>query len=823
MALSHRRLVSAGLLAGLLACPPAAAQRPPPGDWRLAGMVPGGARGSVTESWGTFDFTLTNRSDADRLARVLVFFGGHPDVQYGRDLWVPARSTLSSWLLAGPAAPQPKGLFPHSREVQVLLYERGEDPGRLVLPPTEERIRSRVVLYRKREPSATILLDPPDLSPPPDGEVPRPESPDDESTRLVRVFRHTREMSGYVPQVLPGPLPIIPEAFEGIDQFVIASNRIATDAPGLRALRRWVERGGKVWVMLDRVDLEAIAPLLGDALDFEVVDRVGLTHFAVAGPPGTPAVEQAHERPVSFARVLLPAGEQAPHTVNGWPAWFTRQVGRGRVVVTTLGPRGWYRPRTRRDPPTRDEHHARLPVERAPFLAVADQLQLPPVKSFAVKSFQQSLAEEIGYAIVPRRTVALLFAAFLVAVVASGVAVRRSRRPELAGWLAPGAALLTSAAILALAGWSRSDAPATVATGQLVDAVTGVPEAAVHGLLAVHRPEGGPLEPAAEDGGLFDLDMAGSEGQARRLILTDVGAWHWENLHLPAGVRLASFRGTVATGEPLAAVGHLGPEGIEGHLSAGPFEGCTDALISPPAGRNLAVRLRPDGDFHAGGQDVLAPGQFLAGTLLSDRQQRRQELYREVLKYPLGARRPGELFLLAWARPIDLGFRLAPEARGAGMALLRVPLRLERPAPGTRVTIPGPLVACRRLRDGRQTGLTLESGEPADMDLRFQVPAAALPLEVERARLIAHVEAPGRRLTVSGQQGGKRVEVHRIDSPHDALQVDLPPALLQQDPEGGLHVHIALGEDAASGDAKHHSEKWTIRYIEMEVSGVVGR
>ena len=88
-------------------------------------------------------------------------------------------------------------------------------------------------------------------------------------------------------------------------------------------------------------------------------------------------------------------------------------------------------------------------------------------------------------------------------------------------------------------------------------------------------------------------------------------------------------------------------------------------------------------------------GQFLAGAVLSDEQQRRQKLYREFLK-PVQNERPDDRpVLLAWARPVETHFRLAAEARETGTALLIVPLRLERPAPGTRVTIPAPLGANR--------------------------------------------------------------------------------------------------------------------------------
>ncbi len=56
------------------------------------------ARTSVTSSWGIFSFNLINPGEQDRLARVLVYNAAEPDVQYGRDVWVPARSTLAEGL-----------------------------------------------------------------------------------------------------------------------------------------------------------------------------------------------------------------------------------------------------------------------------------------------------------------------------------------------------------------------------------------------------------------------------------------------------------------------------------------------------------------------------------------------------------------------------------------------------------------------------------------------------------------------------------------------------------------------------------------------------
>jgi hypothetical protein len=819
-------------LLGLLVCaalllwgPTASAQERNP-SLAVGGLVPGGIRNSATESWGTYDFTLSNRTDTDRLGRVLVFFEGRPDLQYGRDVWLPAHSTLATWMFVGPA---PEQEHANSRAIDSLLYDRSDSNDHLVLPSTEERVRSRLVLYRKREPYTTILLDD---EPDEDivfGRLPQPESRSEEALRLTRSFRSVRNLSGLVQTINPGPLVPSPEAFEGIDHFVLASGRIKNDPAGMQALRRWLERGGKVWVMLDLVEPDVIAPLLGDALDFQVVDRVSLTTLKIETPASglnvPDALVEQHEQPVAFVRVLLPAQERVQHTINGWPVWFSRPVGRGNVGFTTLGPRGWYRPRTRSDPPSPYDNFPTHPVPLAPLEFMADELQMPREEDpYRVEAFRPALAEEIGYSVVSRTAVGLVFGAFLLATLALGIVLGRSRRPELLGWVGPAAAVGATLAFLALGEASRRAASPTVAVAQVVDAVSGTDEAAVHGLLAVYRPDSGAAPVGAGQGGVFELDLAGIEGQTRRRIQTDLDAWHWENLALPAGVRTASFRYTAPTREPIAAVAGFGPEGVEGKLKAGPFQDLADALLTTPHGRSMAVRLHPDGTFSAGSQDVLPPGQFLASSVLSDQQQRRQELYREFLKRPPSGFRESRNLLLAWAQPIDMHFTLAPAPREVGSALLIIPLQLERPAPGARVTIPGPLLPYQQVRDGRRSPPSLMGDNAADLHFRFQLPAAVLPLEVERARLVARIAAPSRRVALAGQAAGGLVEVHHVESPLDPLRVEITePRLLRLDNEGGLSIHVTLSDFLRNGEKRERTspleEKWTIEYLELEVSG----
>jgi hypothetical protein len=803
---------------------------------RLGGVLPGGVRSSATDSWGTYDFELTNLTAIDRRARVLVRFEARPDVLYGRDVWVPAESEIKSWLLVGPAVLKDAE---NMCSIEVLLYDRTDGTDRLILPPGERLIRSRPVPHRLREPFTAILLD---EEPPEEltfGRLPEPDSRNEEAIRLARTFRLSRRLSEFVQTINARLLPSTPEAYDGIDHFVLASNRIGKDPAGMKTLRHWLERGGKVWVMLDLLNVDVLAPLLGDALDFQVVDRVRLTNFrfdhrSTGQRLGTDMPLQRHDQAIEFARVLLPAGEQTRYTVNGWPAYFTRTVGRGKVVFTTLGPRAWYEERKPNEPPAPFMNYPRSPKPTDPLGDMALELQSTPsqfVKSgrsaspqdaVPVEAFAPMLTEEIGYSVVGRGTVLLIFASFLLGALVVGLTLRNARRPELLGWLGPLGALAASGVFLFLGESSRRAVPPSVAVVQVVDAVSGEEEAAIHGALAVYRPDSGPAEMKAQRGGFFELNMEGLQGQIHRLILTDMDAWHWENVALPAGVRFAPFRTAVPSGEPLSAHARFGPEGLEGKLTSGRFQDLSDALLITASDRNLAVRMRPDGAFEVKSADILPQGQYLREAVLSDQQQHRQDIYRKMLQRSRPEYLQGRNVLLAWCKPTELRFDFVADARTTGSALLIVPLQLERPAPGKRISVPAALIPYQRMLNNMATRPVFTMHEPIDMLLRFQLPRDILPFTVERARLSARLVAPARRVTLAGRDEGKLVELHQVESPLDPIRVDITdPRLLHLDPDGGLYVNVAIGPELnrRRKGPLDPDEKWTIEFVELEVSG----
>src|SRR5262249_50064649 len=96
------RLLAVTVAFTLLGIGPAAAQEADHPPLRLGSVVPGGVRASATESWGLYECEVTNPTDQDRKGRVYLFYPTQPEVQFGREMWLPAHATISSWILAGP-------------------------------------------------------------------------------------------------------------------------------------------------------------------------------------------------------------------------------------------------------------------------------------------------------------------------------------------------------------------------------------------------------------------------------------------------------------------------------------------------------------------------------------------------------------------------------------------------------------------------------------------------------------------------------------------------------------------------------------------------
>lgn len=776
-----------------------------------------GLRQYVSNAWGVVAVDVTN--SGDKPAEVLATFNDsrNPAEQYARLIRTPPHSQRRSWVpVRMPDVPTGVGRV----ELNSLLIDRSSG-AEVVMRRDGEVLRHSIYLSVNHDkPMAGFISAP--------HERQEPDTLDYGYEALIGL-QGARGMERRVATIGDRHLPTLPEAYDGLDVLVLNNNRFAEDVAAMAAIRAWLSDGGHIWILLDQVDFEGVERLLGEAFSCQLVDRVELNNVLIESVSPVESTEYSppveYEEPVDLVRVIV-SDMDVTHTVNNWPAAFVRNVGRGQVVFTTVGAKAW----VRRSGP----NGGRWDPHRSTDYEPIEQLQELPIvlgrRRMALESAKviPHLTEQIGYRIVSRTRVSVILAAFCVGLFVAGLVLARRRHLEHMGWIAPAFALLAAVPLIWLGIQSQQTVPPTIGQVQLVEVADVADQITTTGVMALYRPKSDFASLGAREGGVLLPDAAAVQNTTRRMVWTDMDQWHWENLRLSAGVRIARFQRSATLTEPVQAVGTFTEAGFEGRLT-GALESCGDAVIAIPAQPRLAAEIE-HGTVKASSANILAPGQYIASGLLSDEQRRRQSIYRQLLRESHNEQdlitRPT---LFAWTNSVDMRFELPENVRQVGSALWTVPLELEPPESGARVVIPSPFVPYRPVKGpsgegvsplyNHRTGEWVDSKLDSRTWLRFQIPRGVLPLKLDRARLTLDITAPSRTLQIVGFAGGQNKTVFARTSPIGRIPVDITdPSILELDENGGFRLGILV---AASTDASGRKARanWVINSLQLEVAG----
>jgi hypothetical protein len=797
----------------------------------------GGVNTYVPGKWGLLNLTVTNPLDEPRELLSTTYFAGHATVQYGRRIWIPARSVLHTWqpVFAPDIPPDGKDQF----EIQSLVFEHDRDQ-EVATRDDSGRLLHSAVLPVQSEPFITGMLSSlTDVRR--DGEM-------DVAYELVVAARLSQRMSTRISGLWDRN--VVPDEFslQPLHQLVVADDRAMDDPVGLLAIRRWVHGGGRLWVMLNRVGPQFLERLLGDEFQCIEVDRVGLTTVRIdptGRKAGAGSPESEHERPVELVRVLVTGAETA-YAVNGWPAAIWKQYGAGTVLVTTLAPEGWMRL------PTAQDHQ--IPYRRfAPGPSMGEIakefLTRPQPQSSVAQLLEPQAVDYIGYAIPSLSLVAMLLGGFVTTVCGLGAWLYRRGAVEHLGWLAPGLAVSVALALVGVGAGNRHMIPPTAASVELVEGLPGTDDVRSRGTVALYNPESVPGAIEATRSSRLVPDMTGQEGTTKRMVWRDIDHWDWEHLSFEPGQRLAAFAESETLSQPAEARATFGPHGLIGRITGPGLQSAQDALVATREGR-MRIDLQTGGEFRAPFEAVLAGDQYVASDLLSDEQNRRGRTYAQIVPELFRGNDLGRSLVMFWADSRDAGFRFDESRRLIGASLVAVPLYLERPAAGTSIRIPPPFLPFRSVirPDGNPSSQLwnhirmewLERTDRSEAWLRFQIPAELLPLELTRAQVILQVVGPMGRLEISGyrtRQGGVRgtgvagrevVSLKTWQEPVGTLPaLELTEReLLGLDAEGGFVLGLTAGTDQpqqtpAPDGAALKAAVWRIESLSLELSAVV--
>ena len=786
---------------------------------------PMGIRRYRPQQWGIVAADSSNSTDRAREIRALVYFSDDPTLQYVRRFWVPPRAERHSWIpLRFPA------FDPHD-EIAELVSLQLDESGRqevTVKNSAGEMRPSRLLAVTRDKTITGVICDRPDL-----GDLKT------EVGAVIVAMKSSSQLPRELSEIYGDFLPPTAESLENMAHLVIAGDQLASDAAGLSAVRQWLVEGGRLWVMLDQVDPATVELLLGDAFDCQVMDRVGLTRVEIEtvapelSGDATPAME--FEEPVELVRVITP-NPNVLYSVNGWPAAFYRPFGNGQVLFTTLGPRAWLRERTPKDPAVTGTVYlpgraANIPLENlGQYLLSQDETPLSSPERFSA-----ALSKQIGYRIVGRNWIIGILGTFCLGLLLTGVLLRRAEKLERMLWIGPALATIAAVTLVAIGTRSKHEVPPTVALAQIAHIESGIEEVRVTGVASIFNRDQYKGKIGAEQGGVFLPDMAGQGGKTRRMVWTDLNAWHWENLTLPSGIHLATFQTGVRSDRAVRACGSFGPTGFSGSVHAGPFGALSDAIIAMPSHRNLAVQIGSDGGFRAGPEDVLAPGNFINQTLMTDRQRRREAVYGQVLGAGGPVSYPTRTLFFAWANPVDLGFVVSRESEQVGWALLPIPLEMDPVPADTEVLIPSAFVDFRVVPGPEKQMASAYSNRRQEwlvertasrIWLRFQIPKETLPLAIKQATLGLNISAPLWNAHVCGLSDTHPVPLQTLTGPVGSFQVPIRDSkLLALDEAGGLLVGVMVDQNdqaAFSLPAGNPTRgaPWNIESVQLEVSGV---
>ena len=781
--------------------------------------------------WGTKTVKLSNPTSEPVELVTGGYFEGAPMNRYARQITVPPESDRMATIRMLPTSTEENVIQWHS-----LLYSVNEKGGTL-LRASDDFMVDAELLAPPPEKLTALIADLRTLD----------EKQLQEMVDLAVATRISMSRTRRLIEMEVEDVPTEAHGLDVIDEIVLCSNRIADDPARLACLRAWVEQGGRLWIRLDQVDIATVTHLLGETVPLQFVDRIGLTEYQLYRTGHEQAAGGPHEfdYPVEHVRVLAD-GVEVLHEVNGWPASFAVTFGRGRVLFTTMGNLAWIRERTDDDPRAKPEYSSDF-VATQSLIELLDQwmIEIDPLPLDA-NDFEPLLAAQVGYQIPARGTILSVLWLFCGALLMIGLWLRRTRqrhiprtevgsqiafgrRSERMAIIGPGLALMAAVPIIVFGQASRNSVPASVNVAEFVQVTPATSTLQSTGTAAIFAPDTETIDLAASQGRIVLPPQDDSTGTLRQMIQTDFGQSRWSDLNINTGLQFFTTFQNRPLDQPIRATVSFGPDGVSGFLQAGLFVEPQEVVIASRAADVLAVEMDEKNHFSGGISDTLAPGVYVNGSLLTDQQVTRQDLFRLLFKAKPASRYPRDPVLLAWMRPNDPHLD-CPEGFSANhCSLVAVPLDYRATPPGTDVMIPSPFLTYdvvvtdtggKSTAYDQRTASWRESLQSGQTLLRVNIPDAVKPLTLKQVNIEIKLLASSYDV---GIFAGNRESLANVTSISDAAgtyQLALTDsAQLQLDSGGNYYVKREVRPVGDGGTGVASNKAWKVDFLRLEMLG----
>ena len=615
--------------------------------------------------------------------------------------------------------------------------------------------------------------------------------------------------------IKPADLSSHGECLEPLDQLTITSSELLDYPDAIESIQAWLQRGGRLWIRLDRTGIDVARALLDDALPLSVVGETTTNSVLLTLNPEyrqstfpTREVERTFDEPIRYLRVVQDGGEVF-WNIDGWPVAIRIPLGRGAVVVTTVDSEVFC---VQRSGPGNDasEYQYQLipsaePMQRALFV----NRQEPLLGETAVA---EQAASIIGYRIPSRMTAIGLTLCFPALLLGAGVWLQRREKGERLILLLPLLAILVAIPAVGVGSLGRRVAPKSVIETAFVQSVPGSRRLVSDGYASVFDFGSEALKVSGSEGTIVEVDIDPTNRNYRQLVWTGVDTCHWEGLQQPDGIRTFHARSLETLQGPLSVTATFDENGVVGKLDSGGLTETGDLIFAGMSPDRMSLKLDSAGQFRGTPADVLAFGNFSGGQFVSDQQRRRAEIYASVLDITgRDLAFPQAPSLMFWAQSnrqmLDIG---DSDVRRERSLLVVHPLRMERPKVGTQITIPSPFISLRTMQDSEGNGFSsvfengkrqwLKSESSSRSFMEFQIPSVCLPFEVDTAILELFIRAGSRTVTVSVGSFESQTVVSQLDSPLGAQSIKVPADLIREScRDGKLYVALNVSDLDARG------------------------
>lgn len=798
------------LVSGLIECH---AQQP------SGHITPGGMGRYKGGHWGLVKGQFHNPSDHDQTLTAIVSQKSGNGTQFARSAQIPAgASRITQW----PVLPETPGsgvyefeyMFVDEVDGRETVARRQNDsivetfivPGNAGNWSSEPSLTGHLCA---KGASATLLV---------------------EVLNTLEAFRNTAQLPSVNVTFNHEKIQGSVDALASLDQLVITSPDLWRFQETCDAVRFWIQRGGRAIFFLDSVGEDSMRAILGDALPFTVVDTTQLIQFTIDNYASDgkrarlPSYDVELDEPVPLVRTIFDRGV-AKWGQAGWPVVLEASVGRGSVYVVTM-------------PARILETSSGSGQLAACATDILEQVFRNPIEQpLLPQDLLSSVGQQqIGYSIPDRWFPAVVLGVFiLVLAVVSFVLTRQHLQNRLliavplCGVAATIPGLLTGLA-------SRTTAPATMIQTQVIQAPSGQTALAADGVATVYQPKSETMDLVVSDHGTVADQVGKSRVGQRRLIWTDDDTCVWKNFQQPAGVTSYDDRSILRLPDPLNAIASFEGDDVVVRILNSEFLSPEDAIIAGPGPDRMEARLAKDGLFHANVADLLPPGEISNATLLSQEQLQRKVLYNALFtaENRMTPFSP-ELTILFWSGNVPSTVECSSDSlRTESSTLITLPLELQMPEIGQRITIPPALLPYASVVDengamgsayGNRQRTWLRRKPGGTVVLKFQVPVACQPFHSEDASLELRLYAGSRTVKVEAGRVGEFQEIASLNSPVGSQTISLPSDVLNAAADtGGVYLRITVGqlELASANDEQATIEQdnfWKIDRVLLTMKG----